>query len=189
MNLAYRPLAATVTVLLFLLAPALHAAPPLQTRFLAPFRIEGPIPTPSPFDDDEAAIPSLVLQKEGPAAVHIGDEVVWNIIVTNIGGAPAEAVVIEDFLPESFTSSEDQETLFTIDLLLPGESRAFAVFARATLAGTFSNTAHAIYSGGGPLATTVPITVYPALVVDNQPTTKKRPPIVAQGPSPANRRN
>jgi uncharacterized repeat protein (TIGR01451 family) len=58
-------------------------------------------PTKPPKDDDETADPSLTKAVE-PAEARIGDEVYFNLTVTNQGDAAAQDVVVTDDVPAAF---------------------------------------------------------------------------------------
>lgn len=104
----------------------------------------GPVePGPAvPDSDDGAARPGLSVEKRGPAAARIGDEVQFTTIVTNTGDTVLRDVrLVDDYelgleptRAEPGHSFENDQLNWRITELRPGESQQFRVLCRATRA-------------------------------------------------------
>ncbi|HPW55855.1 MAG: DUF11 domain-containing protein [Thermoanaerobaculaceae bacterium] len=92
----------------------------------------------------------LALDKSVDVATRVvGQNVVFTVTVTNLGGNCASDAVVSDLLPSGFTWLNDDSAgaynpttgLWTIPLLLPGSSVALHITATAVSTGTWVNTA------------------------------------------------
>lgn len=114
--------------------------------------------------------PAIAIAKTGPASVHVGDAVVYTIVVTNPGNTPLASVTVSDpkcdGLPVRSTTDAD-------GLLSPGEAWMYHCSHVATAADGVSilNTAKA--EGTDPLGQTVnntanhtAVVLHPAISID-----------------------
>jgi uncharacterized repeat protein (TIGR01451 family) len=93
--------------------------------------------------------PRIGIEKTAPATAGVGDEFMYDIMVTNPGRAPATSVRVTDTLPEgieyvsSVPSAEasGQSLAWGLGTLEPGESKSISVRVTATRTGTFENCA------------------------------------------------
>lgn len=93
--------------------------------------------------------PFLNLTKTGPEEASVGQEVAWQLTVTNTGVGPAREVVITDPLPGDMrTASGDNQVRIDVGTLNAGESKTFTVTAVAPTTGRFTNIARVEASGG-----------------------------------------
>lgn len=105
----------------------------------------------------QAGLPKLTIAKVGPAVVEVGEDIIWNISVTNTGTAVAQGVTTQDLLPEKFTAVSPLSKNF--GNIAPGETQTLAVTAKATAVGTYTNTATAKFAGGDVVEATAPVRV------------------------------
>ncbi len=90
--------------------------------------------------------PELMIEKEGPKSVELGEVATWRVTVTNDGSADARNVVITDKLPNAF---EPTTTLrHSIGALPSGAVETVTYSAKAVTQGEFENNAIATYDGG-----------------------------------------
>lgn len=103
--------------------------------------------------------PQLLVAKQGPASIELGEIATWTVTVTNNGSADATHVVVTDTLPEAFkaTTKLSQD----IGTLTPGETRVVEYSAKAIAQGEFRNHAVVTYEGGPAVAgeSSAPISV------------------------------
>jgi uncharacterized repeat protein (TIGR01451 family) len=93
--------------------------------------------------------PKLEITKTGPATGSVGQDLAYSIRVTNTGVGPAENVVINDRMPEGMTSADPRATgTIQVGTLAAGQSREYAVKARASRTGRFCNTAEVTGANG-----------------------------------------
>ncbi|MGQ9614735.1 DUF11 domain-containing protein, partial [Chloroflexus sp.] len=95
----------------------------------------------SPPPDSPGSLPDLVLSKSvSPGVAQVGDQVVYTLTLSNIGGAPASEVVVDDPLPAFLrlvnvsASSGTVQTVgnqvtVSIPVLAPGESVTITIQA------------------------------------------------------------
>ena len=102
-------------------------------------------------------MPELAITKSGPSYAELGDEVSWNVTVTNTGTATATDVVITDKLPAGFTATSPVSK--KVGDLAPGQSSSMVVSAKSNQQGSFTNTAVATHARGGPQEATSPVNV------------------------------
>ena len=96
-----------------------------------------------------AVQPALQIVKTAPAEVILCDPIPIKIVVTNTGTGMATNVNVSDPLPAGMKTTDGQTTVaFPVGTLAPGQSRAFAVQAKASKTGTFVNKATATADGG-----------------------------------------
>jgi len=86
--------------------------------------------------------PHLTISKSGDETALVGDEVDYTITVKNDGSAPAEDVVVTDFIPDgmAFDGSNEQAS-FELGTLDPGESESISIELDAMERGYFCNQA------------------------------------------------
>jgi uncharacterized repeat protein (TIGR01451 family) len=94
-----------------------------------------------------AGKPELVVVKQGPSTIELGEEASWTVTVTNEGSAVATNVVVPDTLPDAFTPTSSLRQ--SIGDLAPGETKRVTYTAKAVKQGSFSNRAVASYDGSG----------------------------------------
>ncbi len=93
--------------------------------------------------------PALQLVKETPADVVICDPIPVRLVVTNTGTGTARNVVINDPLPDGWTTSDGKrEVNIHVGDLAAGQSREYTVATRASQTGSFVNRATAREAGG-----------------------------------------
>ena len=110
--------------------------------------------------------PQLALQKTGPPAARVGQQVTYDIVVQNIGNTVARGVVVTDTLPEELTTGGDQKELtFQVGDLAPGAKRNISVPLTASKRGKANNGAVAVASNAEKVSAE-------ALVAINQPEVK-----------------
>lgn len=101
--------------------------------------------------------PELKITKTGPAKVELGENAVWDIMVTNTGNAIADNVVINDTMPSGFSAvGPITKNVGDLD---PGQSADFKVTGKSNQVGKFTNTAVANFDGGTPVQATAPVEV------------------------------
>jgi uncharacterized repeat protein (TIGR01451 family) len=94
--------------------------------------------------------PLLAIEKTGPALIVLGDDVSYNIQVSNPGSAVAKDVVVTDVVPDGLTHSSGQsEVTFNVGDLSPKESKSIPVAFKSTKRGKVCNVAVARSSNAG----------------------------------------
>lgn len=83
--------------------------------------------------------PQLQLEHTGPAQVLAGDNVVFQIKVTNPGTGAATNVVVEEVVPEGLQHFDGREIEYAIGTLRPGEHRLLELQLKASKPGTVEN--------------------------------------------------
>lgn len=111
--------------------------------------------------------PEVKIAKEGPESIDICQPLVYRYIVRNVGTGTAQAVKIEDSLPEGMTTMDGRKKL-VLDAgdLGAGRSRDFSVRVKAERPGRYSSPA--IARGPDDTAESEPLTTQvgaPKLVV------------------------
>lgn len=97
----------------------------------------------------QVVAPRLEITKRGPAEVLLCDPIPYEFVITNTGSGTVRGVVVSDQLPSGLQTADGLESFqFTVGDLGPGQSKAYQVTARATRAGSYSNTATAAAQGG-----------------------------------------
>lgn len=106
--------------------------------------------------------PEMQIAKSGPADGIIGENVTYNVTVTNSGQSEAREVVVKDTLPKGLifkSSSEDPKSVqgrvvtWELGVLKQGESKSFSVVTKAVKVGTWKNVAQVFSDRGeGPKA-------------------------------------
>lgn len=103
-----------------------------------------PLPTATPTATPAPAPPApdpAITKSVNPPVAQVGDEVVYTIAVTNLGGSPAAGVVVEDTLPSFLTILSATSTRGTVTVngqsvrveigdLAPGETVEIQIRAR-----------------------------------------------------------
>lgn len=97
--------------------------------------------------------PALGIQKTGPATAGIGQEVAYNVVVSNTGNTTVEDVVVTDSVPTGMSHASG-ETLLTyrIGNLEPGQSRNIPVSLKTLQRGRFTNRVVAESANAGKVA-------------------------------------
>jgi uncharacterized repeat protein (TIGR01451 family) len=86
--------------------------------------------------------PELSLVKRGPETALVGEEISYDLIVSNEGVGSARDVVVLDELPRGLRGKDGQQRFtFEAGTLAPGESETFTLEAMATRTGEFTNPA------------------------------------------------
>jgi uncharacterized repeat protein (TIGR01451 family) len=89
--------------------------------------------------------PKLSLVKKGPETAQVGDTVKFELLVSNVGTAPAEQIVLRDRMPAGLQhkSQRTPGEVIEADLgtLAPGQTKTIDMEAKATQAGRFVNEA------------------------------------------------
>lgn len=106
--------------------------------------------------------PELRITKTGPARVELGENVTWDIGVTNVGNAIADNVTIKDTLPEGFSAVGPTER--NVGSMQPGASTNFQVTGKSNKVGSYTNTAVAQFTGGEPVSATAPVEIVQSAV-------------------------
>ncbi len=102
-------------------------------------------------------MPKLMLAKSGPGWAELGEEVTWNVSVTNTGTATAKDVIIRDDMPKGFTATSPLTK--NVGDLAPGESASMVVTARSNQKGSFTNVAYAKHASGAEKSASSPVSV------------------------------
>ena len=96
-----------------------------------------------------AVQPALRIVKTAPAEVILCDPIPIKIVVTNTGSGMAHNVKVTDPLPEGMKTADGKGAVaFDAGSLAPGQSRAFAIQAKASKTGKFVNKATVTADGG-----------------------------------------
>lgn len=99
----------------------------------------------------------LAITKTGPERAELGDNVNWDVTVTNTGDAPATNVLLVDTMPDSFRATTP--TRVNIGTLEPGQSRVVQMTGRSSETGSFVNTAVASFDSGPDVSATAPVSI------------------------------
>ncbi len=83
--------------------------------------------------------PELLVEHTTDPQVLIGDDVVFNITISNPGSGDATGIVLEEDVPPGLTHVAGSELEYEIGTLRPGESRRLELVLKASEAGTISN--------------------------------------------------
>jgi uncharacterized repeat protein (TIGR01451 family) len=95
------------------------------------------------------ATPALTLEKNGPSAITLGQPLVYELVVRNIGAVAAQQVRVDDALPpgtrflaaEPETQMQAERLSWIVDNLPPGSERHFKVRVQPTTAGDWRGNA------------------------------------------------
>ncbi|MCX7825919.1 MAG: DUF11 domain-containing protein [Verrucomicrobiae bacterium] len=119
------------------------------------------------FLQDRGAIPVMGIQKTGPATAQVGQDVTYDIVVSNTGGSTVENVVVTDAIPAGMSHTSGQNTLaFNVGNIEPGKSRQIPVTLKALRRGSFTNRVVAESSNASKVAGEAPTVVtQPALQI------------------------
>lgn len=98
-------------------------------------------------------VPELAIVKTTPnERVMLGDDVPWNITVSNIGNFCAYEVIVTDTLPVGISHlSGSSEVVEEIGTLAPGESRDIMIDSTADIGGNHCNVVSASASNAAPV--------------------------------------
>lgn len=92
--------------------------------------------------------PQLTLEHEGPPQVLVGDDVLFNIKITNPGTGIAYNVRLEEDVPEGLRHFDGRELEYKIGDLKPGETRLLELKLKADKPGIVSNLLYARADAG-----------------------------------------
>lgn len=94
--------------------------------------------------------PQLAIRKTGPETAQLGQEVTYNIVVSNTGNSVAKGVVVTDNVPEGLVHSSNQKQLtFQVGDLGPGQSKTLPVTFKTDRRGKICNAASASSTNAG----------------------------------------
>ncbi|GIW79099.1 MAG: hypothetical protein KatS3mg105_0906 [Gemmatales bacterium] len=110
--------------------------------------------------------PKLVLRKTGPKAAQVGDDVVFQLQVKNIGDGTAHGVVLHDHLPAGLRHESGSDIDADLGNLQPGEAKDVTLRVKAVSGGKHVNVARVTAKNASPAdaQATVDVTE-PALLV------------------------
>ncbi|NBV21761.1 MAG: DUF11 domain-containing protein [Proteobacteria bacterium] len=104
---------------------------------------------------------TLAITKTGPATAVLGDDIGYNIVVSNSGTAVARGVVVTDTIPDGLTHASGQSTLtFNVGDLGPTQSRTINVPLKGTKRGRFVNAAVATSTNAGKVNAEAATTIF-----------------------------
>jgi uncharacterized repeat protein (TIGR01451 family) len=83
--------------------------------------------------------PQLQIEHSGPAQVLAGDDVIFQIKISNPGTGAATNVVVEEVVPEGLQHFDGRELEYAIGTLRPGESRLLELKLKAQKPGIVEN--------------------------------------------------
>lgn len=83
--------------------------------------------------------PELTLTHAGPQRVLIGEPVIFDITVTNVGSGAATGVVLEENVPEGLSHEAGRELEYEIGNLAPGQAKQLRLSLKAARAGQIEN--------------------------------------------------
>lgn len=100
--------------------------------------------------------PQLAIQKTAPQTVVVGQQIPYQIVVTNTGSIATQGVTIRDTLPPSLqligstpmATQQGQNLIWSFGALQPGQSAAVQFACQATAPGTVTNCAEAVLAEG-----------------------------------------
>lgn len=100
--------------------------------------------------------PQLVIQKTAPQIAAVGQQIPYQIVVTNTGTIATQGGTIRDTLPESLrliganpmATQQGPNLLWSFGPLQPGQSAVVQFGCQATAAGTVTNCAEAVIAEG-----------------------------------------
>lgn len=93
--------------------------------------------------------PALQLTKSGPSEALVCDELTLSYTVTNSGSGPASNVVINDALPNGWTTTDGRNDFsVNVGTIGAGQSRSFSVRVKPNSTGEFSSMAKATGDAG-----------------------------------------
>lgn len=97
--------------------------------------------------------PLLEIVKRGPASAQVGDDVPYEIIVSNKGNATVEGLVVTDIVPEGMAYNTQEKTLsFNVGRLEPQQSKTIPLTLKAVKRGKWCNVAEANSSNAGKVS-------------------------------------
>lgn len=92
----------------------------------------------------------IAITKSGPSTAKVGQNVTFDVVVSNPGNQTARDVVMTDTIPAGLTGPEGKSVMtYTIGELPAGESRSFTVPTTANKRGTHVNVAEVTTSNAG----------------------------------------
>ncbi|MFM8469697.1 MAG: hypothetical protein ACKODH_06975 [Limisphaerales bacterium] len=110
---------------------------------------------------------TLAITKTGPVTAILGEEVGYNIVVSNSGSAVAKAVVVTDTIPDGLAHASGQTTLsIPVGDLGPNQSRTLPVVLKGFKRGRHANAATATAANAGKVSADAATTIFqPGLTV------------------------
>ena len=110
---------------------------------------------------------TLAITKTGPATAVLGEDVAYNIVVSNSGNAIAKAVVVTDTIPDGLVHASGQTSLsFNVGDLGPTQSRAIPVVLKGVKRGRHVNGAVATSANAGKVSADAATTIFqPGLTI------------------------
>ena len=110
---------------------------------------------------------TLAITKTGPATAVLGEDVGYNIVVSNSGTAIAKEVVVTDTIPDGLAHASGQTTLtFNVGDLGPNQSRTIPVPLKGIKRGRHVNSATANSTNAGKVSADAATTIFqPGLAV------------------------
>jgi uncharacterized repeat protein (TIGR01451 family) len=101
--------------------------------------------------------------KKGPETAHVGDTVKFELLVSNLGSAPVEKVVLRDRMPEGLQHKAQQTPGEPIEAdlgtLAPGQTKTITMEAKAVKDGRFVNEASVSAPGIGEVTARAAVVV------------------------------
>jgi len=83
--------------------------------------------------------PELTVQQSGPQRVLIGEEVVFDIVLSNPGSGVATGVVLEEDVPDGLTHVAGRQLEYEVGTLRPKEEKRLRLILKADKAGVVQN--------------------------------------------------
>lgn len=83
--------------------------------------------------------PGLIIKHSGPEKVLVGENVVFNIVLSNPGTGVATGVVIEEDVPEGLAHLAGNALEYEVGTLRPGEEKPLQLILKADKAGIVKN--------------------------------------------------
>lgn len=104
-----------------------------------------------------AHVPAVHIEKQAPAAINLGQPLVYEIIVRNVGSVPVAQVKVQDMLPdgarflqaEPFAEVADDQLTWSLDKLDVGEERRLRVHVEPLRETHLNSTATVTYAIAG----------------------------------------
>jgi uncharacterized repeat protein (TIGR01451 family) len=118
--------------------------------------------------------PRLAITATGPESAQVGEQVIFQLVMTNTGTGPATALVIHDHLPAGLTHDQGSNIDADIGTLAPGESKNLTLQVVAAHSGRQTNEIIATADGGLQVTATATVQVTEALLALRQTGPQRR---------------